>query len=118
MIKISLDEAYVFDYLSILEVKISQATDIKKSELSRAFAETKHEVIKSIGSNLYDTIVNSYEYNQLIDCNKKIFLLVDRANECELSKLTADSNYERYLLKTKLQEKFFQKKLLETKLLK
>jgi hypothetical protein len=117
MIKISLDESYVFDLLSINEVKLESTNDLnKKTILQNSYNSLKTEIIDSIGSDLFIEIIDSKEYLDLKMSNKHVFDLVDRANETELSKLTADANYQRYLNKMSLQNKFFITKLTEVKI--
>jgi hypothetical protein len=117
MIKISLDESYVFDLLSIYEVKIESSTDdIKKNKLIESYKTLKLEIIESIGVNLFDSIISSNEYAKLKSSNKYVFDLVDRADETELSKETASANYTRYLHKINLQRLYFETELTEVKL--
>jgi hypothetical protein len=117
MIKINLDESYVFDLLSINEVKLESTSDLnKKTMLQHTYESLKLEIIESIGLDTFDQIISSQEYLDLKLSNKHVFDLVDRANETELSKLTADANYQRYLNKMSLQNKFFITKLTEVKI--
>ena len=86
MIKISLDESYVFDLLSIYEVKIDcSLDDNKKNKLQTSYELLVSEIIDSIGNSLYESIISSPEYAQLKQSNKIVFDLVDRAHETELS---------------------------------
>lgn len=116
MIKISLDEAYVFDLLSIYQVKSDKSDIDKKRKLLVILTELSQEIISQVGYQKYSTIVNSDEYIDLIKLNREIFDLVDRASESEISKETADKNLERYYTKIKLQNKFFESEITETKL--
>lgn len=115
MLIISLDEAYVFDLLSIYQVKINKSEGDKKFKSIKSYDNLKKEIINQIGSSKFVSIIDSTEYKNLIFINQKVFELVDRANESELSKITADANYERYLEKIKLQNKFFDNELDEIK---
>ena len=117
MIKISLDESYVFDLLSIYEVKIESCTDlIKKSMLQLSYDILASEIIEQISKNFFFKIISSTEYLNLKISNKIVFDLVDRAGETALSKETADANFIRYLNKTNLQNTYFTTKLTEVKL--
>ena len=117
MIKISLDESYVFDLLSIYEVKLKRSLDSEKKEkLQQSYNTLLQEIIYSIGLNLFSIIKDSSEYSKLKECNESVFDLVDRAGETELSKMTADANYARYLNKVSLQNKFFENTLTEVKI--
>ena len=58
MIKISLDESYVFDLLSIYEVKIDCAIDLdKKSKLQLSYNVLADEIQLSIGQQLFEEII-------------------------------------------------------------
>ena len=117
MIKICFDESYVFDLLSIYEVKIDYSIDLdKKIKLQQSYDLLKSEIAETIGDKLVIDILSSDEYAQLKQSNKIVFDLVDRANETKLSKLTADANYMRYLNKISLQNKFFNTTLTEVKI--
>ena len=52
----------------------------------------------------------------LRNTNALVFELVDRAHESELSTITANANYDRYLKKIAIQEKFFETEYTEIKL--
>lgn len=116
MLKISLDEAYVFDLLSITQVKLEKSNSEKKVKLKKSFDQLSNEIVEQIGYELFNKIIRSEEYYYLKKANEIVFDLVDRANESEISKITADANYERYLKKITLQNKFFKNELIEVKL--
>lgn len=118
MIRISLDEAYVFDLLSIL--------DLKKTKSQNLLDAQKHidnynllyqEIASQISSQKIEKIINSLEYKELLEINNKVFELVELGKQKEgLAKITVKANYERFILKNKLQEKFFINPLKETKI--
>ena len=118
MIRISLDEAYVFDLLSIL--------DLKKTKSQNLLDAQKHidnynllyqEIASQISSQKIEKIINSIEYKELLEINNKVFELVELGKQKEgLAKITVKANYERFILKNKLQEKFFINPLKETKI--
>lgn len=117
MLKISLDEAYVFDLLSIYEVKIEKSnTEDKKANSKYSYDFLSKEITDQIGSELFNRIIKSEEYKDLKNVNKKVFELVDKSKESELAKETADANYERYVKKNILQSIFFQNPLTEIKI--
>ncbi len=116
MLKISLDESYVFDILSIYELKINKSTEDKRETLKQSYQVLEDEIISQIGKDNYLEIKGSDEYNSLLLSNTQVFDLVDRANESELSKITADANYERYLHKISLQKRFFVTENTEVKI--
>jgi hypothetical protein len=106
MIKISIDEAAAFDMLAILELK-------KASN----YAKFAQEIIDEIGLNLYNIILKSDIYQQLVLANLEVFNYVDKmnANE-ELSALMVHrANMFRYTAKKELQRQFFGTHLVERK---
>ncbi len=116
MIKVSLDEAYVFDLLSIYSVKIEYSDESKKEDSLKNYKNLCEEIQNQIGKKLFDEILKSEQYKNLKQSNQVVFKLVERANENELSKLTADANYDRYLKKIELQNRFFKNNLTEIKI--
>jgi hypothetical protein len=116
MLKISLDESYVFDLLSIHEVKLNASTGSKREQVLKSLISLRNEIIEQIGLELFNEITSSLEYTLLQSANKLVFELVDRAGETKLSKETADANYQRYIRKTELQAKFFNNSLSEVKI--
>ena len=116
MIKVSLDEAYVFDLLSIYAVKIDNSEGDKKRQSEKNYNLLSNEIIESIGIDKFTDIILSDEYKNLVHANQIVFDLVDRAKENKLAKATADANYERYLKKVELQQKFFETKITEIKI--
>ena len=62
--------------------------------------------------------MNSKEYRSLFRANEDTFHLVDKirsSNEVSVGKDIDNANMERFFCKRRLQEKFFEGKLLETK---
>jgi hypothetical protein len=115
MINLLVDEAYAFDYLSILEVKKNLSLDPQKQ---KAFADCKNFLSLQL-SNFYE-IYSSDEYHDLYDINKKTFDLVDlaRNNGNVTAKQVDDANMERFYRKRDLQSKFFSSQLVESKIVK
>ncbi len=108
------DWGYVFDYLSILELKYNK----DDSELNRInYRECWHNTRKQTGNDLFAEITKSKEYNDLYSANLKTFDLVALAknNLCHASEVDA-ANYNRFLCKKALQEKFFTEVLSEVKI--
>jgi hypothetical protein len=106
MINLLCDEAYAFDYLSILEVK----RDMDPSNSSKSF--TYFECASHLQKQLNDkfkTIIDSVEYKELYDKNVKVFKLIDRlrAHENISAATIDDANMERFFAKMRLQHKFF-----------
>ncbi len=113
MINLNVDEAYAFDYLSILYVK----KDI--SEKNYFNWKLCYDFLKTqINNNdFWDKIINSLEFNQMIEANKITFDAVDKAKNNEVSAQYVDKcNYQRYLAKQNFQKKFFSDILMEVKI--
>ena len=116
MIKVSLDEAYVFDMLAILDVKKQLFSDEKLNSVLNAREIIVDEICSQIGTDKFDEIISSDEYLNLIQANNLVFNLVDQTKlEGGLAKKVDDANYNRYLKKQKLQNKFFTTKMKEVK---
>jgi len=115
MIKVSLDESYVFDILSIYQVKElkSPQNPIHVENFNKLYSE----IAQQIGKEKIDLILDSEEYLNLLKANSDTFNLVDavKTDPC-LGKEVDQSNYNRYQKKVALQEKFFQSKVTETKI--
>lgn len=110
MIKLPVDEAYAFDYLSILEVKKNR---INSPETQKTFEDCRSSLINQIG-NLCLEILLSEEYSLLLDSNSKTFDAVDMARYGNISAKEVDSlNMERYRRKINLQKKFFPRSSLK-----
>ncbi|NBW16243.1 MAG: hypothetical protein EBR82_50510 [Caulobacteraceae bacterium] len=118
MIKVSLDEAYIFDLLSILDLKKDKSKNI---ESYNTHIENYHnlylEILNQIGIEKLTEILNSEEYKELKETNIKVFDLVDLGLKDQgLAGETARENYKRFILKNKLQKKFFKNNLKEAKI--
>ena len=116
MIKVSLDEAYVFDMLAILDVKKQLFSSEKLDSVISARAIMVDEICSQIGDDKFHEIISSEEYSNLINANNLVFNLVDQTKtEGGLAKQVDDANYNRYLKKQNLQNKFFTTKMKEVK---
>ena len=116
MIKISLDEAYVFDMLSVFDVKIKKFHGEKLAKTLEKFFDMVQEVVDEIGKDKYDIIVSSSEYQKMIEANQRVFDLIDESkNDTGLAKVTDDANYDRHVAKMALQKRFFESDLTEFK---
>jgi hypothetical protein len=116
MIKVSLDEAYVFDMLAILDVKKQLFSSEKLDSVLSARAIMVDEICNQIGDDKFHEIISSDEYSNLIEANNFVFNLVDQTKaEGGLAKQVDDANYNRYLKKQNLQNKFFTTKMKEVK---
>ena len=116
MIKISVDEAYVFDMLSILDVKMKKLTGEKLVITLEKFNLMAEEVIEQIGKENFDKIYSSVEYKELVQANQDIFDLVDESQKIEgMAKVTDDANFARHVKKMNLQKIHFDTDLTEVK---
>lgn len=116
MLKISLDEAYVFDMLAVFDVKIKKLTGEKLLLTLDKYSSMAKEVIEQIGADKYNEITLSSEFMKMIDANMKVFELIDESkNDTGLAKITDDANFERHIAKMALQKKFFENELTEVK---
>jgi hypothetical protein len=116
MIKISVDEAYVFDMLSIFDVKIKKLSSEKLAVTLEKFSDMVEEVIDQIGKEKFDQIYSSNEYKELVEANQRIFDLVDESQKIEgMAKVTDDANFARHLKKMNLQKAHFANDLTEVK---
>ena len=116
MLKISVDEAYVFDMLSVFDVKLRNLDGEKLSKTIEKYSDMREEVIDQIGKDKYDQIVSSSEYQKMVYANQRVFELIDESkNDTGLAKITDDANYERHVAKMALQKRFFDTELTEVK---
>jgi hypothetical protein len=116
LIKISVDEAYVFDMLSILEVKKKNLSGEKLNVAIKATINLIDEIISQIGTEKYNQIIESIEYKELVEANQNIFDLVDESQKIEgMAKVTDDANFARHLKKMNLQKAHFDNDLTEVK---
>lgn len=116
MLKISLDEAYVFDMLSVFDVKIKKLTGEKLLVTLDKHSNMVEEVIEQITSEKYNEIISSSEYKKMILANERVFELIDESKtDTGLAKITDDANFDRHIAKMNLQKKFFDNELTEVK---
>lgn len=112
MINIKVDEAYAYDYLAILDVK-------KKKNLNnsaKVFNECFLNIEKQVGDSLHAQIINSKEYENLLNANLQTFEGVEKARYGLISAKELDNyNMQRYICKKELQKKFFNSEVLEQK---
>ena len=112
MIKITVDEAYAFDYYSILELKNQNG-----SQVDHIINVIKSDLTEQIGLEKFNLIIESEEYSRLYASNKKTFEAVDKAKTDEvLASYVDECNYLRMIHKRELQNKFFSSCLSEIKL--
>jgi protein-arginine kinase len=109
---ISVDEAYAFDYLSILYVKKGL-----NKETNKTYLGCKKFLKNQLSNEKWDLIIKSEEYKNLIKTNQELFNAVEDARYGIISSKQLDNkNMERYYAKQKFQKKLFPgKKIKEVK---
>ena len=107
-IKVSLDESYCYDMLSILLVKVKKASNEKREKAFDNWLKMSTEMAAEIGNAKHSVVIDSVEYKNLYDVNDRLYDLVDavKKDPC-LGKQLDDEVYNRYLAKKALQERFF-----------
>jgi hypothetical protein len=111
MVFLNVDEAYAFDYLSILEVK-----KIKTAKSYDAWNECYIYLKNQFTEDKWFLMINSEEYRKMIEANQLTFEAVDKAKNNEVSAKEVDyCNFQRHSAKQNFQKKFFNKNLTEEK---
>ncbi len=111
MINLPVDEAYAYDYLAILEVKV--LNNVCDAEILKACSNA---IRKQVGDDMHMHIVESDFYQDCIRVNRLTFEAVDGAkNDTVKASVVHNLNYDRYLAKTRLQNEFFPKSVMTEK---
>jgi len=112
MINLNVDEAYAFDYLSILDIKKNINQNCHKM-WSNSFNFIKNQ----IGEEKMNEIINSKEYKNMIETNQLTFDAVEKARFGKqiTAKEVDDANMLRHKRKLELQTRFFHNILMEYK---
>jgi hypothetical protein len=114
MIEIPVDESYAYDFLSILDVK---RLKMQTPEAEDYFELCFNHIASQVGVIKNKKVMLSKEYLDLFNINLKTFDAVDKAKTDEVKASYVDKlNYERYLCKKALQEKFFENSQKEIKI--
>jgi len=110
MIEIEIDEAYAYDYLSILALKgVVFPSDQNDKNLFKCVKKVQVQV----GLKKHGEIVLSKEYMDLTKANENILHAIEvirghrKTGETFSAKDVDDMNLTRYYSKQRLQEKFF-----------
>jgi hypothetical protein len=112
MIFIEVDEAYAFDYLSILQVKKQKSSSAIET-WSRCYLNLQTQ----FDSEKWFLMINSEEYENMIKANLLTFDAVDKAKNNEVTAQHVDyCNYQRHTAKQNFQKKFFTSDLSELKI--
>lgn len=115
--KLTVDAAYAFDYLSILEVKMVL---LKNYQAKANYHACRDELCSQFGSALFFNIFLSNEYANLYSANFQIFNKIEAIRKTAkseeiLGKEIDSLNSHRAFLKGVLQKKFFNKEISEQK---
>ena len=111
MINLQVDEAYAFDYLSILHVKKSINSDVEPS-----WKDCLLHIRNQISITKMEKIINSEEYQRMIEANQITFDAVEKARYGTVSAKEVDeANMLRFKRKLELQKNFFNNNLVEIK---
>ncbi len=120
MIQASFSEAYLYDVLAIYSIKYHYCEPKDKIDA----IDNRNLLIDELTAQLgfkHDCIISSDEYMNLYDANLKVFDLINKYKQRgEIlgdAKAIDMANYNRFLAKKALQEKFFpSEKLKEQKI--
>ena len=112
MIFLQVDEAYAFDYLSVLEVKKQ-----KSSSAIESWSKCYVNLQTQFDSEKWFLMINSEEYKNMTKANQLTFDAVDKAKNNEVTAQHVDyCNYQRHTAKQNFQKKFFTSDLSELKI--
>lgn len=112
MINLLVDEAYAFDYLSILEIK-KEKQSLSHDAWDKSYVHLKNQ----FDSEKWSLMLDSEEFNNMIKANKLTFDAVDKAKTNEVTAQYVDyCNFQRQLAKQNFQKKFFTSILSEVKI--
>ena len=114
MINLLVDEAYAFDYLSILQVK-KEKSNLEKDY--NAWATCYAFLQKQFDEQKWSSMIYSIEYKNIVEANNLTFEAVDKAKTNKVTAKYVDyCNYKRYIAKQEFQKKFFENNLSESKI--
>ncbi len=111
MIDLQVDEAYAFDYLSILQLK-------HEYHGNKEFINCYQQIVKQVGVELMHKIVASQEYGRVIAANRKVFEIIEEMRQTNYTidaRMVDRMNTERYNAKKQLQKTFFGNDVTEFK---
>ena len=112
MINLLVDEAYAFDYLSILEIK-KQKSSISNDAWAKCYVYLQNQ----FDNEKWLHMMHSKEYENMIKANELTFDAVDKAKNNEVTAQHVDyCNYQRHTAKQNFQKKFFTSDLSELKI--
>ena len=112
MILLQVDEAYAFDYLSILDLKRQKYSDNHDAWM-RCYIFLQNQ----FDSKKWLSMIESEEYKNMIIANTLTFDAVDKAKNNQVSAQHVDyCNFQRHTAKKQFQKKFFDNNLSELKI--
>ena len=112
MVNLLVDEAFAFDYISILKLKADKGF-INEEDIEKNFDHLRDQ----IGEELFNSILESEQFKDLYKANCVTFDAVDAAKEDKMLASEVDkTNYFRMIAKTNLQKHFFATELQEVKI--
>ena len=112
MINLLVDEAYAFDYLSILEIK-KQKSSISNNAWIKCYVYLQNQ----FDNEKWSHMMHSKEYESMIKANELTFDAVNKAKNNEVTAQHVDyCNYQRHSAKQNFQKKFFTSDLSELKI--
>lgn len=112
MINILVDEAYAFDYLSILEIKKNKNINNYDS-----WIKCYNYLRNQFDDDKWFLMISSDEYKNILNANDLTFDAVDKAKNDQVTAKYVDyCNYKRYIAKQNFQTKFFISNLSESKI--
>lgn len=109
MINLPVSEAYAFDYLAILLVKMMVPLPTAAEEA----AKCRDSIMDQIGGELMWSVMGSPEFERLVSSNRSVWNFVGKAakDECKASEVD-QANQRRYEAKKALQSRFWPDKPL------
>lgn len=117
MLKITVDEAEVFDRLAILTCKMARVRNgAELDALSSQYKLLLSEVVSQVGDAALN-FMQTDDYRSLINLHSDIFSVVELAsrNQCSASAVH-EMNMLRHRMKREIQKKYFNSQLQEIKL--
>lgn len=112
MITIRVDEAYAFDFLSILDVKRFYISSVQI-----LYEDYYSEIQDQVDQSVFLNVINSLEYQELVCVNRKIYDTLEllRKGVSTEASVIDNLNTKRYELKTSIQHKYFNSAVSEQK---
>lgn len=115
MIKITVDEAFAYDLLSITAIKAG----VDRTTMSRVLV-LADQIVEQVTFEVHETVIASPEYRDLRAANQRVFDLINlyktRGELVGDAKAIDMANLDRYRAKQALQTRFFGTELTERKL--